>query len=262
MEAKRLDLQLGERDRVITRLVVQLNVMSGAQLRRVAFASDGHRRDDAQTARRVLLRLTKLGVLARLERRIGGIKRGSEGFVYRLGPAGQRLADLWSDNPSSRTRHRPEPGARFISHRLAVSELCVRLIEASRAPGENALELLDFQVEPDSWRPFVGPHGTRTLLKPDAFVRLAIGDRELWWFVEADLGSVSQRTRSDQAAAYRAYWRSGAAGDVMPRVLWGTTDATIGERAKAALRLDQAPAGLFVVTELDRAVVPLTEAST
>ena len=44
-----------------------------------------------QAARRALQRLTKLGLLATLERRIGGVRSGSDGLIYRLGPAGQRL---------------------------------------------------------------------------------------------------------------------------------------------------------------------------
>ncbi len=49
----------------------------------------------ARIARRVLARLTELGVLARLERRIGGLRAGSSGYVYYLGPAGQRLVAYW-----------------------------------------------------------------------------------------------------------------------------------------------------------------------
>jgi hypothetical protein len=139
-------------------------------------------------------------------------------------------------------------------HRLAVSELYIRLVEAGRDVTENAPEILDFQAEPDSWRSFIGPSQVRMMLKPDAFMRLGVGEQELWWFVEVDRGTVSSSTRATQAAAYRAYWRSGAAGAVMPRVLWLGANETIAERARSAIRTDDEPAGLFVVAPLDEAV--------
>lgn len=249
-----IDQRLSERDRDITQLVAQLSLLSGLHIRRLCFEKNENGRNQGQPTRRALLRLTKLRVLARLERRIGGVKRGSDGFVYRLGSVGQRLWRTWSDKPEVRGRARPEPGARFVLHRLAVSELFVRLVEAARGEPYGGLEVLEFQAEPDCWRSFIGSSQARTILKPDAFVRLGVGEEELWWFVEVDRGTVSQSTRSAQAAAYRAYWRSGAAPDVMPRVLWLGTSQVVAERVRVAIRLDSEPAGLFVVASFDDAV--------
>jgi hypothetical protein len=179
-----------------------------------------------------------------LERRIGGVKAGSDGFAYRLAPAGQRLAAAASGRDLPRGRRAPEPGERFVRHRLAVGELYVHLHEAAAA---GTLTLLDFQAEPACWRSFTAPLRGKTVLKPDAFLRLAAGDYELWWFVEIDLGTVSQATRARQADAYRSYYRSGAAGAVMPRVLWVTKNAATASRAAAAVQPDMEPAGLFVI---------------
>jgi hypothetical protein len=249
--------RLSERDREIVRLVSCMSLVSGQQIRRLVFRQIGNGRNEGQLARRALLRLTRLGVLARLERRIGGIKSGSDGFVYRLGPVGQPLWRSWCQEPKGRGRARPEPGARFVDHRLAVSELFVRLSEASgRHPGD--LELLEFQAEPECWRRFIGTAQVRTILKPDAFVRLGLGHEELWWFVEVDRGTVSQSTRAAQATVYRAYWRSGAAGEVMPRVLW-LGAGEILDRIQTAIRPGSEPAGLFVIARFDDAVVVATD---
>ena len=246
-ELVRLDEQLSRRERQIVRLLSVLSLMSGNQLRRVCFADEKKGRSDPQVARRVLLRLTRRGVLVRLTRRVGGVKRGSDGFTYRLGPVGQRLACLWAGQGLSRGRSPVEPGERFAAHRLALSELYVRLHEAAE---RGQLALLEFAAEPACWRAFNAPFRGAVTLKPDAFARIAVGadeEFELWWFIEIDRGTVSQATRARQAAAYRTYWRSGA-HEVMPRVLWVTKDADTSERATAAVEPDLEPKGLFVVT--------------
>jgi Replication-relaxation len=238
-----IDRQLAARERKVVKLLASLTLMSGSQLRRTCFNDEKHGRSDPQIARRVLLKLTKRGVLIRLERRIGGVKSGSEGFTYRLGPVGQRLAGLWAGEGALRGRRSVEPGERFVAHRLAVSELYVRLHEAA---AKGALTVVRFEGEPACWRTFTMPlHGAMTL-KPDAFVQIAVGEWDLWWFVEVDRGTVSQATRARQAAAYRAYWRSGAA-KVMPRVLWVAKDTAVAERAVMAVRPDSEPLGLFVI---------------
>ncbi len=254
-----VEAALVDRDREIVAVVSKLSLVSGAQLRRLLFEAEGNGRTDGQRARRALLRLTRLGVLTRLERRIGGIKSGSEGFLYRLDSNGQRLALYWAGETVDRGRRRPEPGERFVRHRLAVSELYVRLVEAARRSAADDLEILEFQAEPQSWRSFEGYGGVFRLLKPDAFARLGVGDRELWWFCELDLGTVSHKARESQAASYRSYWRSGAAGEVMPRVLWLTTNQLVAERARAAIRPSGEPHGLFVVTTIEQAAAAAGE---
>jgi hypothetical protein len=253
-QLSRLDERLSARDRQIIRLLSELVLMSGAQLRRVFFKDENVSRSGGQLARRALLRLTRRGLLTRLERRIGGVRSGSEGFTYRLAPAGQRLAAIWSGDELVRGRRLPEPGERFLAHRLAVSELYVRLT-AAEVRGE--LELLQFQGEPACWRTYVAPLQGAATLKPDAFVRVGVSDLELWWFIEIDRGTVSQATRTRQADAYRAFWRAGSGGEVMPRVLWVTPSAIIAGRAAAAIRLGVEPAGLFRVTTGEEAVAAI-----
>lgn len=253
-ELARLDDRLSACDRQIVRLVSELVLMSGAQLRRVFFNDENVSRSSGQLARRTLLRLTRHGLLFRLERRIGGVHSGSEGFTYRLAPAGQRLTAMWSGGELTRGRRVPEPGERFLAHRLAVSELYVGLFEAE-VRGE--LELLAFEGEPGCWRSYVAPLQGVVTLKPDAFVRVGVEELELWWFIEIDRGTVSQATRTRQADAYRAFWRAGSGNEVMPRVLWVTPSAALAERAVAAIRPGLEPAGLFRVTTAEQAAVAI-----
>ncbi len=246
-----LDRRLSDRDRRITQLVGTLSIVSGSQLRRVFFAGVGGGRHDAQLARRALLRLTGHGLLERLERRIGGMKAGSDGFCYRLAPAGQRLIDFWSGEGLARGRRLPEPSPRFTAHRLAVSEVYVQAHEAATA---GRLELLSFEAEPACWRQYIGPTLGALTLKPDALARVGVDEWELAWFIEVDLGTVGQATRTSQAAAYRSYWRSGAAGEVMPRVLWLGSDERTVKRATIAINPEREPKGLFVIATSDQTI--------
>jgi hypothetical protein len=98
--------------------------------------------------------------------------------------------------------------------------LYVGLVEASR---DGSFELLEFQAEPTAWRRFSGRGGGVATLKPDAFVRIGLGEFMDSWFVEVDRGSESQTTIATKLDAYRAYWSSGREQShrgVFPRVLW------------------------------------------
>src|SRR4249919_3976466 len=133
--ARDLERRLTERDRAVARSVLDLRFMSGAQLARMHFADA-----DPRAARRTLLRLTRLDVLERLPRQVGGVRAGSAGFVYRLGLAGQRLALLRGWIPERRRRRSRIPGTLFLSHALQVSELHTQLVEAERTGGPELLE--------------------------------------------------------------------------------------------------------------------------
>jgi hypothetical protein len=209
----------------------------------------------ARSARRTLSRLTTLGLLARLERRVGGIRAGSSGYVYYLGPAGQRLVAYWRGQGLTRGRLRPEPGSRYVNHRLAVSELFIRLRQLN---SDGGLDLLTFDPEPNCWRRFSDGLGGERVLKPDAFVRIGLGAYEDRYFVEVDLGSESTRVVAEKLKLYRSYFKAGTEQhehDVFPRVLILTNNA----RRRAALvetceRLPAEAWELFTITTFDNAL--------
>lgn len=246
-----LEARLSERDRLVTQEVSRLRLLSGSQLRRLAFGDV-----DRRSAQRQLRRLVGLGVLARLQRRIGGVRAGSDGSVYELDIAGQRLVTGWASAAATgRAHRRPEPGQRFAQHTLACSELFVRLVEASR---DGGVELLEHQAEPACWRRRVGAFGRATVLRPDAFVRLGVGDRELWWFVEIDRATESLPVIRAQAGAYLAHFRSGVEA-VMPRVAWlAPDDHRAGLLGEALHGLGGISRDLFVTGTHESAVRVLT----
>lgn len=253
-------LELGEdltvKERWVIETVARFGLMSHAQLAAYLMPMSGEVTEDskARSARRTLSQLTALGLLARLNRRVGGIRAGSQGYVYYLGPAGQRLVAYWRGHGLTRGRFRPDPGSRYVKHRLAVSELFIRLRQANG----SGIDLLGFDPEPDCWRRFSDGLGSERILKPDAFVRVGLGAYEDRYFVEVDLGSESTRVVADKLKLYLGYWRSGSEQHehgVFSRVLILTNS----EQRKTALietceRLPAEAWDLFTITTLDKAL--------
>ncbi|MHA6760061.1 replication-relaxation family protein [Streptacidiphilus sp. PAMC 29251] len=113
---------------------------------------------------RVLSRLELRRFIARLPRRIGGVRAGSSGITWQLGFSGERvLRARYGD--SARRRYSP-PSTAFIAHTLAAADLAICLYELDR---RGALELLTLEAEPECWRTFLSAHGARQWLKPDLF---------------------------------------------------------------------------------------------
>jgi Replication-relaxation len=201
----------------------------------------------ARIARRALKRLADWRVLDALPgRAVGGLHGGSDTLVYGVGTAGVRLLARRGQHH----RRLGTPGARYVAHTLACTQLVVDL-HVLAAGGE--LELIEVQQEPGCWRTFMGAMGARLILKPDLFVRVAIpgGAFEYRWMVEVDMATEATGTIRAKAARYLAHYR--AAGEpVHPRVLWAVPDARRGEQIEGALhRLPDPAARLFSICLLD-----------
>lgn len=249
--ARSLRAQLSDRDLAVIRQVVALRLMSARQIEAVHFPSSEHGSLSAATRarQRVVARLVRERLLLSLARRIGGVRAGSAGLILAPGPVAQRVLRL-----SSARRHAYEPSERFALHTLAISQLVVDIILASR---NGQCELLDWQTEPASWRSFTGLAG-RQVIRPDALVSLGVGEYALDWFVEVDRATESLPTILTKCRLYAEYYQSGeeqARRGVFPRVCWVVPDAARAERLQAATtRSRQFPDGLFVVTTSERAV--------
>jgi hypothetical protein len=246
-----------EREREITETVARLRLVAGSQLARLFFTNSGKAASRERSSRRVLNRLCGQHVLTRLERRIGGVRAGSAGHVYGLGPIGKRLDAFWQGEGLRRVRATNEPGAPFVRHTLAVAEQYVRLVEAERT---GNCELLSFESEPACWRAFHGPHGALLTLKPDAYVRLGVGEFEQRSFLEVDCGSEGRGALARKCRAYTSYYQSGqeqAETSIFPRVVWlTTTQARVRLLTEVCAELPAEYWPLFVVGTFDR-LLPL-----
>lgn len=249
-ELLRLLERLPERELTVLDVVARFRLVQSGQIERLFFGESTTPAAARRHCRRQLARLVELGLLRRLERRIGGVRAGSAGHLYTLAPAGRRLLALSQGHEAPSDRGVHEPGPTFVRHTLAVTELYVRLREAER---RAAVELLDYEPEPGCWRSYTLASGLNGWLKPDAYTRLAVGDWEERSFVEVDLGTEGRGALLHKLRAYLDYYRSGreqTREGVFPRVaLLTVTDA----RAEwiAALAATVAPSGLIVSGRLD-----------
>lgn len=252
-ELVRVAQAMSERDGQILRVVAELRIASAGQIEALVF-TEGSALTRARRSRGALARLTEWGVVARLERRIGGVRAGSSSYLYRLAPAGRRLLGL-----PVRAGWR-EPGLDHLQHTLAAGDLHVALAQAA-ARGE--IEGFEVEHEPGIWRRFTGLGGDRQWLKPDLFVTVISGDMEWIWFVEIDRGSESLRRIAAKADQYVAYWRTGQEQQrlgVFPKVAWIAPDEARATALQEALERAGEPAvALSTVTTTDRALHTLRQ---
>lgn len=241
------EARLSPRHRAVVEDIARLRVLSGDQASRLHY---GEAESDRRLARQDLARLVDWRVLVRLERRIGGVRAGSKGFVYGLDVVGQRISY------SARQRYRAPwtPDAPFLAHAVAVAELYVQLRQHS---GNQGFELLGFQAEPTCWRSFSGPGGRRLVLKPDAFLTSLSGDFEDRYFIEVDRNTESLPRITEKARLYASYWQSGQeqeAHGVFPQVLWIAPTQERRDRIVEALaRLEPEHWQLFATTTAEEA---------
>jgi hypothetical protein len=165
--------------------------------------------------RRRLARMTDQRLLARLDRQIGGVRAGSAGYAYRLDLAGHRLVD-----PDSPGRRPWTPRPSWLGHALAVSD---SYVELATTPN---LKVLRFEAEPACWRAFRDGYA-ESVLKPDAYLEVAVAADELLVFLEVDMGTESAATLASKLDTYIRFWQAGGAeqsGGIMPLVLWAVPD--------------------------------------
>jgi len=254
--------ELSARDRQISETVGRLKLLSGSQVERLYFAEGASPATRARLARRALARLAGLGVLGRLERRIGGVRAGAAGHVYYLAAAGQRMVAYWQGEGLRRTRSPYEPTVALVRHTLAVSECYVRCTEAARA---GVATLVDFAAEPECWERYTGRDGARLTLKPDARVILGLdgssdaGAEESHAWLEIDCATEGRRALARKAHAYHAAYRAGIDRDVIPLVVWVVSAARRRELvAEVCGELPAEAWKLFAVTTPERLIDLLT----
>ncbi|MFR2589241.1 MAG: replication-relaxation family protein [Ruthenibacterium lactatiformans] len=100
----------------------------------------------------LLQRLGGHGLIAPLQRRVGGFGGGSTLQVWHLTEAGLRLLSLNDPGVPPRKRFF-EPSTMFLEHTLAIAEFAVQLTCLCRDSHDLTLEVLD--AEPSCWRRFL-----------------------------------------------------------------------------------------------------------
>lgn len=198
-QLERLSSELTGTDRALIALLAKLHLATGNQLTRAVWPAASPA--TARSARRSLKRLVEWRVLARLDRRVGGLGRGSSSYTYALDVAGQRLLRL---EGSPRRPHLPGPP--MWRHALMVTEVYVRVLESLAGTDRR---LVEWEGEPTSWRDFSGPYGDLVRLKPDGFLRIDGPKFADYYWLEADTGTQSRSVLRAKLHAYRRHASSG-----------------------------------------------------
>lgn len=255
--------RLSERDRAVLDDIETLRLLTTRLIQRLHFpvGSESHATPAAATkaTMRVLTRLHDHGVISHLQRRIGGVRQGSQGYIWQLSSTGATIQRT-RRGETGRRRY-TEPSALFSDHTLAVAELAVTIRENAVA---GQLEVLALQAEPECWRDYLGLHGITQTLKPDLYSVTAAGEFEDHLFLEADQGSEHLPQILTKCRAYAAYHATGIEqrrSGVFPLVLWVTTTRPRELQLQRAIATDTAlPADLFQVTTADKFAGHLTTA--
>lgn len=220
--------RLSERDFNVVRSVHEHRFLMARQIEEFHFDDHATAEARARICRRVLARLTNERVLARLRRRVGGVRAGSASFVYTLGPVGSRLV--------TNGRRPGEPSPLFLDHALAVADVRVELIRAQR---RNELHLETVQIEPACWRRYIGSRGVAELVRPDLYVITRQASFEDCWFLEIDRGTESAAAITRKCRTYENYWRTGREQEqhrTFPLVVWVVPDEARRSRIETVIR--------------------------
>lgn len=200
--------------------LARVRLLTGAHLDRLLARPGTTSQATARERRRIMTRLRDLGLVTTLKRRIGGVRAGSAGHIYTLTPTGHRvLATLHNQPYPAHTKKPATPGALFLAHTLTISDIYVRLIEASRHP---TVTMSRFITEPHCWQ----PTGHGDYLKPDAYCTLSTTTHQDCWWLEIDQATEPLPRIRTKSRTYLDYLTHGGIGpdDVPPRILFTTPD--------------------------------------
>ncbi|MBF6188914.1 replication-relaxation family protein [Nocardia farcinica] len=223
--------QLSDRDRDILRLVADHRYLTTHQIQHFCFRDHETAATGARVARRVLARLGRDGLITPLDRRVGGLGSGSAVTIWRLTAAGLRI--IFGDG---RRRRGSEPSERFLRHCLAIADVHVLLHQHLRI---EAIESVVVEVEPASWRKYLGPSGEPRWLQPDLYAEITTADFVDRTFIEVDLGTESLPTLIRKCQQYEDYRRSGTEQGrrgSFPLVVWLLTTAERAVKLEATVR--------------------------
>jgi len=204
-------IELLPRDLSILLDLEDCRYLTTSQISRLRFVADHANPNAAQrAANRTITRLKKLGLVAALDQRIGGVRGGSGGLVWSLTAAGAKLANLNGETPPRRRAFEPSPY--FTEHTLAIAELYIQLL------GIQGISLARAEFEPVCWRDF-----NKDTLKPDLFAITSDGEYEDYWFFEVDLATEAPQRIVAKCGQYQSYYLAGEEQNrygLFPKVVW------------------------------------------
>lgn len=253
---------LTERDRSILLGLAAHRYLTTNQIQRLYFYSHKSSIAAARAAVRVLARLHSHALVMRLQRRVGGFAGGSHAYIWAVTDTGEKaISDL--KNVGSKRRRYDQPSTQFLDHVLAITDTRLEIIEGDR---KGAFTIVQTQMEPQCWRPYLNRHGQATHLKPDLFIVTQTLHFEDHWMIEVDRGTEHLPTVLRKCYAVQLYHDRGIEQQrtgVFPLTVWVVPDEA--RRLKIEAAITEATAldiCLFRVIELDNLTRLIADAGT
>lgn len=250
LELRRLMTRLSDRDEAILRDVAAHRFLTSRHLEQLHFTGHASAVAAARSCNRVLDRLRDWHLLISLDRRIGGTRAGSSGQVWHLSHAGCRLLALL-DGEGATVRHFHEPSQRLLDHTLLVADIHLMLRVGVQ---QHRFDLVHLELEPDSWRHYLGLGGEPHLMGTDLRAITATGQYEDHWLLEADTGSEHPPTVVRTCRRYLDYFATGVEQQttgVVPRVVWVVPHSRRATKLQEAFSRAHLDPRLFRVTTLE-----------
>lgn len=252
MTGRQIAERLSDRDWEILSTTRAYRFLTTRQLARQHFGLTGPTGTIPRPANSALARLQDMGLLVNLERRIGGVRAGSGGYVWQITDAANKLLAQHLGE-EHRGRRRPgEPSTTFLDHTLAVAEVVITLQESSR----NDVTIEHLQLEPDCWRTFVGTAGEPRTLRPDLRSTSRSGGFTDDYFWEVDRATEAPNRVVRKCLQYQQYRDTGdeqKAHEVFPAVVWVVPHARRCEQLRRRLTAEpEIDRRLFTVIQLDQ----------
>lgn len=250
-----LELHLTARDVQILETLEQYRLLTTRQIQRrhlpaAPFGSHATVSAATRGTTRILTRLEAVGAVARLDRRIGGLKHGSAITVWHLGAAGERHLRARRGDPV-RKRYN-QPGRAFIAHTLAIADVAIGLHELA---GIGRFDLLELELEPTCWRSFTHGSAAPITLKPDLLAVTADAHTETHSFIEVDLGTEHMPAVLRKCQTYQRYHATGTEQHqrgLFPAVVWIVPDPLRAGQIRDAIATDKhLDPALFWITTPD-----------
>lgn len=196
-------------------------------------------------------KLSNLGLIHHLVRRIGGVRAGSGSYIWYLTHKGVKELRKIDSSIKLRLKNRYEPTRNHLKHQLFVTQI---FVELKILEVDKKIILENFSFEPKCWRSFATLFSSFTL-KPDDFVRLTVGNFEDVYFFEADNATEHLGRVVAKCKQYIAYFNTGIEqreNSVFPMVVWLVPDEKRKLAMESRIREDlDAYWELFSVITLD-----------
>lgn len=202
-------LRLQERDAEIIRLVYEYRFLNSAQIQALVEGSD-------QNLLRRLQKLYHHGYLDRPPSQGLYPKPGLEKMVYGLGDRGaDLLAERYGmDRGQVRWREKNrEAGDRYLRHTLMVSDFrtCLTLALRQRDDAELLFWKREKQAQLSDEVTYRGPEGgkRRIPVVPDSFFGIEDPGGKMYFFLEADRSTMTNRRFLKKMRGYWKWWQQG-----------------------------------------------------